>query len=124
MKIFLLLNLSDNRPPIGPPNMLANMIRDAIFGGPIGGRLSDKFRRRKIFIFVPGILTSLGVILFGISQPRELWLLIPLVGFLDSIVFSTMYASASQYPEVGREYAPLGISIINSGYWLALAYIV
>src|SRR5207249_8720159 len=30
MKIFLLLNLSDNRPPIGPPNMLANMIRDAM----------------------------------------------------------------------------------------------
>jgi len=95
--------------------VMASLIMFAsIFGGPIGGRLSDKFRRRKIFIFVPGILTSLGVILFGISQPRELWLLIPLVGFLDSIVFSTMYASASQYPEVGREYAPLGISIINS----------
>jgi len=25
-----------------------------------------------------------------------------------------MYASASQYPDVGHEYAPLGISIINS----------
>ncbi len=95
--------------------IMASLIMFAsIFGGPIGGRLSDKFRRRKIFIFVPGILTSVGVILFGISQPIELWLLIPLVGFLDSIVFSTMYASASQYPEVGREYAPLGISIINS----------
>src|SRR2546430_3005513 len=30
MKIFLLLNLSDNRPPIGPPKMLANIIRDAM----------------------------------------------------------------------------------------------
>src|SRR5438876_9544890 len=60
------------------------------------------------------MLGSLGIILFGVSQPLELWLLIPLVGFLDAIVFSTMYASASQYPEVGHEYAPLGISIINS----------
>ncbi|MBO0888642.1 MFS transporter [Candidatus Bathyarchaeota archaeon] len=94
---------------------MASLIMFAsIFGGPVGGRLSDRYRRRKIFILIPGIITSLGVILFGVSQPLELWFLIPLVGFMDAIVFSTMYASASQYPEVGREYAPLGISIINS----------
>ena len=95
--------------------LMASLVMFAsIFGGPIGGRLSDRFRRRKIFILVPGIVTSLGVILFGVSQPGGLWILIPLVGFMDSIVFSTMYASASQYPDVGHEYAPLGISIINS----------
>src|SRR5256885_12572062 len=86
----------------------------SIFGGPSGGYLSDRLRRRKIFILVPGMLGSLGIILFGVSQPLELWFLIPLVGFLDAIVFSTMYASASQYPDVGHEYAPLGISMINS----------
>jgi MFS family permease len=95
--------------------LLASLIMFAsIPGGPTGGWLSDKFRTRKLFILIPGIITSLGVLLFGVSQPIELWLLIPLVGFMDSIVFSTMYASPSQYPEVGREYAPLGISIINS----------
>lgn len=95
--------------------LLASLIMFAsIFGGPIGGRLSDKFRRRKIFMIVPGIIVSTGIVLFGVSQPFELWFLIPLVGFMDSIVFSTMYASASQYPEVGHKYAPLGISIINS----------
>jgi MFS family permease len=94
---------------------MASLIMFAsIFGGPVGGRLSDQFKRRKIFIFVPGVIVSLGLILFGLSQPIELWLLIPIVGFFDSIVFSTMYASASQYPEVGHDYAPLGISIINS----------
>src|SRR2546427_6314812 len=86
----------------------------SIFGGPFGGYLSDRLRRRKIFILVPGMLGSLGIILFGVSQPFELWFLIPLVGFLDAIVFSTMYASPSQYPEVGHEYAPLGISTITS----------
>jgi MFS family permease len=95
--------------------LMASLIMFAsIFGGPLGGWLSDRFRLRKIFILVPGIVVSVGIILFGVSQPLELWFLIPLVGFMDSIVFSTMYASASQYPEVGHEYAPLGISILNS----------
>src|SRR6266571_2889151 len=94
--------------------MASTIMLASIFGGPSGGYLSDRLRKRKIFILVPGLIASLGIILFGVSQPIELWFLIPLVGFLDAIVFSTMYASASQYPDVGHEYAPLGISIINS----------
>src|SRR5438445_6149271 len=94
--------------------MASSIMFASIFGGPFGGYLSDRLRRRKIFMLVPGMLGSVGIILFGVSQPLELWFLIPLVGFLDAIVFSTMYASPSQYPEVGHEYAPLGISIINS----------
>lgn len=95
--------------------LLASLIMFAsIFGGPMGGRLSDRFRRRKVFILLPGIGASIGIILFGLSQPLELWFLIPIVGFLDAMVFATMYASASQYPEIGHQYAPLGISIINS----------
>jgi MFS family permease len=95
--------------------LLASLIMFAsIFGGPVGGYLSDKLRQRKIFILVPGLLTSIGIALFGAAPADGLWLLIPAVGFLDAMVFSTMYASVSQYPEVGHEYAPLGISIINS----------
>lgn len=94
---------------------LASLIMFAsIFGGPIGGHLSDRLKRRKVFILIPGILTSLGIVLFGTSPANGLWALIPAVGFLDAMVFSTMYASVRQYPEIGREYAPLGISIINS----------
>ena len=95
--------------------LLASLIMFAsIFGGPIGGYLSDRLRQRKIFILIPGLLTSIGIALFGASPAIGLWFLIPAVGFLDAMVFSTMYASVSQYPEVGHEYAPLGLSIINS----------
>ena len=95
--------------------LLASLIMFAsIFGGPVGGYLSDRFKQRKIFILLPGLLASIGIALFGASPANGLWFLIPAIGFLDAMVFSTMYASASQYPEVGHEYAPLGISIINS----------
>jgi predicted MFS family arabinose efflux permease len=95
--------------------LLASLIMFAsIFGGPVGGYFSDRFRQRKIFILVPGLIASIGIALFGASPANGLWFLIPAVGFLDAIVFATMYASVSQYPEVGHEYAPLGISIINS----------
>src|SRR5438067_13776708 len=57
---------------------------------------------------------SLRIIHIGVSQSLELYLHLPLVGFHDAIVFSSIYASPSQYPEVCHEYAPLGISIINS----------
>ncbi len=86
----------------------------AVFGGPIGGRLSDKYRRRKFFILVPGLLTGLGIALIGRAGLDQLWLLVLFVGFMDAMVFSTMYASASQYPEVGQKYAPLAISVMNS----------
>lgn len=85
----------------------------SIIGGPLGGYLSDRYRNRKLFILIPGIGASVGLLLFGFSGPAGLAVLIPIVGFLDAIVFSTMYASPSQYPEIGKRYAPLGISIIN-----------
>src|SRR2546427_4413217 len=94
---------------------LASLIMFAsIIGGPVGGYFSDRLRQRKNFILVPGLFCSIGIALFGASPASGLWFLIPAVGFLDAMVFSTMYASASQYPEVGHEYAPLEISIINS----------
>ncbi len=101
--------------PTGQAGLIASLIMfSAIFGGPIGGRLSDRVRRRKIFILLPGFGVALGLALIGPSQPYQLWFLIPAIGFLDAMVFSAEYASASQYPEVGHEYAPLAISVMNS----------
>ncbi len=99
----------------GQAGLIASLIMfAAILGGPIGGRLSDRTRRRKIFMILPGFGVAIGIALIGASGPTELWFLIPTIGFMDAIVFSTEYASASQYPEVGKQYAPLAISVINA----------
>lgn len=105
--------------PVEQAGLIAAMIMvAAIFGGPIGGRLSDRFRRRKIFILGPGYVTALGIALIGVASSNELWLVVSAVGFMDAMVFSTMYASASQYPEIGHQYAPLAISMMNSAHIL------
>lgn len=101
--------------PTGQGGLIASLIMfAAILGGPVGGRLSDRARQRKIFMILPGFGVALGLAFVGALQPYQLWFLIPAIGFMDAIVFSTEYASASQYPEVGKAYAPLAISVINS----------
>ena len=100
--------------PTGEAGLIASLIMfSAIIGGPVGGKLSDRTRQRKIFMIIPGLGVALGLALIGASGSTALWFLVPAIGFMDAIVFSTEYASASQYPEVGKEYAPLAISVIN-----------
>ncbi len=99
----------------GQAGLVASLIMfAAILGGPVGGKASDIVRRRKIFILIPGFGVALGLALIGAVHPYQMWFLIPTIGFMDSIVFSIEYASASQFPEVGHEYAPLAISLMNS----------
>ncbi len=99
----------------GQAGLIASLIMfAAILGGPVGGKASDIIRQRKIFMLIPGFGVALGLALIGTVHPYEMWFLIPVIGFMDSIVFSIEYASASQFPEVGHEYAPLAISLMNS----------
>ena len=132
---FLPKFLTDVRGvPLDKAGLLSSLLLFAsMVGGPLGGFLSDRLRRRKEFILVPGLVASLLLGFIGVASIDELWFLIPAIGFLYAMVFSTMYASASQYPEVGHRYAPLGISLMNSvhilgavaipiGYALAVKY--
>ncbi len=121
LNLYLVTELAISATVAG---LMASLIMfSSIIGAPLGGHLSDRFRQRKIFILVPGLGASVGLALIGLSQQgglwsNALWILIPVIGFLDAMVFSTMYASASQYPEVGHRYAPLAISMINSAHIL------
>ena len=99
----------------GQAGLIASLIMfAAILGGPVGGRASDLLRQRKVFMLIPGFAVALGLALIGIAPPDQMWLLIPIIGFMDAIVFSIEYASASQFPEVGQKYASLAISFMNS----------
>ncbi|TMI23424.1 MFS transporter [Candidatus Bathyarchaeota archaeon] len=101
--------------PTGQAGLIASLIMfAAILGGPVGGRASDLLRQRKVFMLIPGFAVALGLALIGIAPPDQMWLLIPIIGFMDAIVFSIEYASASQFPEVGQKYASLAISFMNS----------
>src|SRR3990172_667225 len=74
-----------HRIEVGQAGLIAALLMfAAIFGGPIGGRLSDKFRKRKVFILGPGYATALGVAIIGTISPAQLWLLIPVIGFMDA----------------------------------------
>ncbi len=114
----------------GEAGLIASLIMfAAIIGGPIGGKLSDRTRRRKIFMIVPGFGVAVGIALIGVSGSVFLWFLVPVIGFMDTMVFSTEYASASQYPEVGKEYAPLAISVINcvqilGSFWVPITFAI
>ncbi|HZD12037.1 MAG TPA: MFS transporter, partial [Candidatus Binatus sp.] len=110
--------------PLENAGLISSLLLFAsIIGGPLGGFLSDRLQRRKEFILIPGILASALLGLIGVVPVEGLWILIPGIGFLYSMVFSTMYASASQYPEVGHKYAPLGISLMNSVHILGAVVI-
>lgn len=116
--------------PTDQGGLIASLIMfAAIVGGPVGGRLSDRMRQRKNFMLLPGIGVALGLALVGVTQPAQLWFLIPTIGFLDAMVFSTEYASASQYPEIGPEHATQAISVMNSvqilgGFALPIGFVL
>ncbi len=99
----------------------------AVLGGPVGGRLSDHFRSRKLFMIIPGIIFSLGVMTVGLLALPVLWIIPAALGFIDGFIFAALYAGPSQLPEVGPRYAPLAIGLINSvqilgSFWIPIAF--
>lgn len=99
----------------------------AVLGGPIGGRLSDHFRSRKLFMFIPGVAFGLGIMTIGFLSLPVLWVIPIGLGFIDGFIFASLYASPSQLPEVGTAYAPLAIGLINGiqilgSFWMPLIF--
>jgi len=85
-----------------------------IVGGPIGGKLSDKLGKRKLFMYIPAISIGVLFILIPFSDLFNLFAIVILIGFLDVIVFSILYAMPAEYAEIESEYLPLAIGLINS----------
>lgn len=101
----------------------------SILGGPIGGRLSDHFSRRRVFMFVPGIVFGFGIMTVGYLGLPVLWLVPAGLGFIDGFIFAALYASPIQLPEVGPQYAPLAIGLINGiqilgSFWIPISFTI
>lgn len=99
----------------------------SVFGGPIGGRLSDRFASRKLFMLIPGIIFGFGIMVTGYIGLPVLWLIPAGLGFIDGFIFASLYASPSQLPEVGPQYAPLAIGLINGiqilgSFWIPIGF--
>src|SRR5437879_7145019 len=63
--------------------MASTIMFASIFGGPSGGYLSDRLRRRKFFMLVLGMLGSLGIVIFWFFHPFEFLLLVSFFGVLS-----------------------------------------
>ena len=99
----------------------------AVLGGPIGGRLSDHFRSRKMFMIIPGVIFGFGIMTVGLLSLPSLWVIPAALGFIDGFIFAALYSGPSQLPEVGPRYAPLAIGLINSvqilgSFWIPIVF--
>ncbi len=99
----------------------------SVLGGPIGGKLSDHFASRRLFMLIPGVIFGFGIMTVGYLGLPILWLVPSGLGFIDGFIFASLYASPSQLPEVGPEYAPLAIGLINAtqilgSFWIPIGF--
>jgi len=86
----------------------------AIFGSPTGGFVADKLRNRRLLIMIPAIGFSLVISLLALPGNLVIWFVAPFAGFCASMAFTNSFTFATQYPEIGRKYAPLAVGLINS----------
>ncbi len=99
----------------------------AVAGGPIGGGLSDAMKSRRNFMILPAAVFGVGMMLIGSTPSSILWVLAVFLGFVDGFVFASLYASPSQLPEVGADYASVAIGLINSiqilgSFWIPFVF--
>ncbi len=127
---YFLVDFGETQLALNPfqAGLLASSINFvAVFGGPIGGRLSDHFSTRRLFMLIPGVFFGFAIMTLGFVGLPILWLVPAGLGFIDGFIFAALYASPSQLPEVSAQYAPLAIGLINSvqilgSFWIPLGF--
>jgi MFS family permease len=85
-----------------------------MFGGPIGGKLSDIIGKRKPFMYIPAVAIGLLFILIPFSNVVSLFVIVIAIGFMVVIVFTVLYTMPAEYAEIGPTYLPLAIGLMNS----------
>ena len=94
--------------------MAAQIFLWPIPGAVLGGILSDRYRNRRQFMLIPSLVFGAGTALLGFSTFDETWLILVILGIADSFIFTALYASVYQMPELNFDQKIMSIALMNS----------
>jgi predicted MFS family arabinose efflux permease len=80
----------------------------------LGGYLSDRFRNRRLFMIIPGLVMGILISLIGLANFTESWLIVIIIGITDAFIFTALYASVYQMPELDKNQKIISIALMNS----------
>ena len=103
----------------------------AVFGSPIGGWLSDRFRNRRFFIMISVVGGTSSIALFSVPGPYAPWIAAFTCGFFFASANTNSLAYPTQVRSFEHRYVPIAIGLMNavstfvgSGYTIAFAAFV
>ncbi len=91
----------------------------AIVGSPIAGLISDRFHRRRFFILTSAIGAAISISLFSLQSPYAAWIAAFFSGFFVLGGSTIALAYASQLRNIGAQYVPIAIGLMNAAGILA-----
>ena len=83
-------------------------------GGPVGGWLAERRRRRRGLLALFAGLTGVLALAVPLTGPVTAWLVLLPLGFFDGVVFAIQYLIPTYLPDTRREGLALGVALINS----------
>jgi MFS family permease len=80
----------------------------------IGGYTSDRFRNRRQFMLIPSVVFGIATALIGFANFSESWLIMITLGIADAFIFTALYASVYQMPELDKDQRIISIALMNT----------
>ncbi len=92
----------------------ALFVTPSVFGGPLGGRLVEKFTNRRTQLFIFTALPALLLLLVPRSSVVGIASIATLFAFTFGMVYAMMYVIPPYLPGIDQEDTPLAIGLLNA----------